>query len=52
MFPQGSSGRGDYGEEMAKCSSEYTRLCKLRVDDVWVLMPIVDTNPHLEYHQL
>jgi len=23
------------------------KLCELRVDDIWVFMPIINTNPHL-----
>lgn len=28
------------------------QLCEFRVDDVWILMPVIDANPHLYFRQL
>jgi hypothetical protein len=28
------------------------RLCEFRVDNVWILMPVIDANPHLYFRQL
>ena len=27
-------------------------LCEFRVDDIWVFVPVVDTDPHLQRSQL